>query len=229
MRELALFAGAGGGLLGSRLAGWTTVAACEIDPRCRDILFARQRDRCLEPFPIWDDVGTLDARPWRGLVDLVSGGFPCQPFSTAARGRNVARDRWPDMLRIVSETAARYVLGENVQRAPIERAACDLLRLGYHCTIFYAPAAAVGAAHRRDRWWVAADAHGSLEHVLEDDGQVARLCPSASPVWARDPRSDPDMAHGVASGVDVYTHAVGNGQVPQVVKAIAVAMGWSGR
>src|SRR5215831_4334339 len=83
VRELALFAGAGGGILGSFLIGWTTVCAVEIDPFCRGVLLARQRDGMLPRFPIWDDVRTFDGKPWRGHVDVISGGFPCQDISSA--------------------------------------------------------------------------------------------------------------------------------------------------
>jgi hypothetical protein len=90
VNELALFAGHGGGILGGLLLGWRTVCAVEIDPVARSVLLARQNDACLRPFAVWDDIRTFDGRPWRGAVDVVSGGFPCQPFSTAARGRNNA-------------------------------------------------------------------------------------------------------------------------------------------
>lgn len=86
LRELALFAGAGGGILGGLLLGRRTVCAVELDAYCRSILLARQRDGILEPFPIWDDVRTFGGRPWRGSVDVISGGFPCQDISAAGRG-----------------------------------------------------------------------------------------------------------------------------------------------
>ena len=77
LRELALFAGAGGGILGGLLLGWRTVCAVEFNAYARSVLLARQNDGTLEPFPIWDDVRTFDGRPWCGIVDVVSGGFPC--------------------------------------------------------------------------------------------------------------------------------------------------------
>jgi hypothetical protein len=83
MNELALFAGAGGGLLGSSLLGWTTVGAVEIEKYPRDVLLQRQRDGLLDDFPVWDDVCTFDGKPWRGAVDVLSGGFPCQDISAA--------------------------------------------------------------------------------------------------------------------------------------------------
>ena len=93
MNELALFAGAGGGLLASKLLGWSTVGAVEIEQYPRDILMRRQEDGHLEPFPIWDDVCTFDGRPWRGAVDVVSGGFPCQDISSAGKGAGLSGER----------------------------------------------------------------------------------------------------------------------------------------
>ena len=99
VNELALFAGAGGGILGGKLLGWRTVCAVEWEPYPASVLCARQNDGFLPPFPIWDDVQTFDGKPWRGIVDVVSGGFPCQDISVAGGGgnrwrtkRNVARN-----------------------------------------------------------------------------------------------------------------------------------------
>lgn len=227
IRELVLFAGGGGDILGSVLAGWSTRCAVEIDPRCRKILLARQRDGILDRFPIWDDVQSFDGKPWRGHIDLVSGGYPCPRWSTARRGRGETVDLWPDQRRIVGEVEPRYVLSENVQRPPIERSADDLRRLGYRCVIFRAPASAVGAAHRRDRWWVAADAYGEFKHLRSKHDEVAGLRARANALWSEHPAGDPNVAHGLARGVDVHPRSVGNGQVPQVVLAIARALGWT--
>ena len=86
MNELALFAGAGGGILGGHLLGWRTVCAVEWEAYPASVLVARQNDKVLPPFPIWDDVQTFDGKPWRGIVDVVSGGFPCQDISAAGKG-----------------------------------------------------------------------------------------------------------------------------------------------
>ena len=76
MNELALFAGAGGGMLAGTILGWRTVCAVEIEPYCASVLIQRQNDGILPPFPIWDDIRTFNGRPWRGIVDVVSGGYP---------------------------------------------------------------------------------------------------------------------------------------------------------
>src|ERR1039457_161175 len=83
LNELALFSGAGGGILGGKLLGWRTVCAVEINQFCVERLMQRQDEGYLSPFPIWDDVCTFNGKPWKGLVDVVSGGFPCQDISAA--------------------------------------------------------------------------------------------------------------------------------------------------
>ncbi|NBW08801.1 MAG: DNA cytosine methyltransferase, partial [Caulobacteraceae bacterium] len=111
MNELALFAGAGGGILGGHLLGWRTVCAVEWDPYAASVLLARQNDGSLSPFPVWDDVQTFDGRPWRGVVDVVSGGFPCQDISSAGRGAGIDGERsgmWSHMARIIGDVRPRY-------------------------------------------------------------------------------------------------------------------------
>ena len=116
MNELALFAGAGGGILGGKLLGWRTVCAVERDAYAAAVLAQRQNDGHLDPFPIWSDVCSFDGRPWRGIVDVVSGGFPCQDISSAGKGAGITGARsglWKEMARIVGEVRPRYVSVEN--------------------------------------------------------------------------------------------------------------------
>ena len=167
MRELALFAGAGGGILGGHLLGWRTVCAVEHDAYAAGVLVARQNDGCLAPFPIWDDVCTFDGRPWRGRVDVISGGFPCQDISAAGRGAGITGERsglWREMARIVGEVRPRYVFVENspmlVSRG-LTVVLGDLASLGYDARWGVLGAHDVGAPHKRDRIWiVASDANG---------------------------------------------------------------------
>src|SRR5574340_287710 len=103
LRELALFAGAGGGILGGKLLGWRTVCAVERDAYAAQVLAQRQNDGILAPFPIWSDVCSFDGKPWRGIVDVVSGGFPCQDISVAGKGAGITGERsglWSEMVRI---------------------------------------------------------------------------------------------------------------------------------
>jgi len=162
MRELHLFAGIGGGVLAGKLLGHTCVGAVEIDHYCRRVLEARQRDGCLEPFPIHDDIRTFDGKPWRGLVDVVCGGFPCQPWSAAGKRLGAADPRhlWPEMARVVAECRPQFVFAENVSLAAFAEPWRDLRGLGYRVP----PALCLGACHlgamyHRHRWWLlAADA-----------------------------------------------------------------------
>ena len=116
MNELASFAGAGGGILGGKLLGWRTVCAVECEPYPASVLAQRQKDGLLPPFPIWDDVRTFDGKPWRGIVDVVSGGFPCQDISAAGKGAGITGERsglWMEMARIISEVRPRFAFVEN--------------------------------------------------------------------------------------------------------------------
>ena len=89
MNGLALFAGAGGGLYASTLLGWRTVAAVEINAYARAVLLRRQADGILPKLPIWDDIRTFDPTPWRGKIDIITGGFPCQDVSVAEKGAGI--------------------------------------------------------------------------------------------------------------------------------------------
>ena len=160
MNELALFAGAGGGILGGNMLGWRTVCAVEFEPYAASVLAQRQNDGLLPPFPIWDDVRTFDGKPWRGLVDVVSGGFPCQDISAAGKGAGIAGERsglWGEMARIICEVRPRYVFVENspmlVSRG-LERVLGDLAAMGYNAEWGVLGADAAGALHKRDRIWI---------------------------------------------------------------------------
>ena len=162
MNELALFAGAGGGILGGKLLGWRTVCAVEWEPYPASVLCARQNDGLLPAFPIWDDIQTFDGRPWRGIVDVVSGGFPCQDISAAGKGAGIDGERsgmWKHMARVVGEVRPRYVFVENspmlIHRG-LARVLGDLSALGYDSRWTVMGAADVGAPHQRDRLWLVA-------------------------------------------------------------------------
>ncbi|WP_025180124.1 DNA cytosine methyltransferase [Leptospira interrogans] len=160
MNELALFAGAGGGVLGGKLLGWRTVCAVEIDPYCITQLIQRQNDKILPPFPIWDDVCTFDGTNWRGIIDVVSGGFPCQGISVAGKGKGLEDERsglWSEMFRIICEVRPRYAFVENsplLTRRGIDRVLGDLAQMGYNAIWGVLGADDVGAHHIRKRIWI---------------------------------------------------------------------------
>ena len=162
MNELALFAGAGGGILGTHLLGWRPVAAVEIEDYPRRVLLQRQADGILPRFPIWDDVSTFDGTPWRGKVDVVTGGFPCQDISAAGKGAGIEGERsglWGEMARIINEVRPRYVFAENspllVSRG-LTTVLRDLAQMGYDARWGVVGAHHIAAPHKRDRIWILA-------------------------------------------------------------------------
>ena len=175
MNELCLFAGAGGGILAGRLLGWRTVCAVENDPYAASVLVARQNDGSLAPFPIWDDVRSFDGRPWRGIVDVVSGGFPCQDISCAGLRAGIEGERsglWVEMARVIREVRPRYALVENSPMLVVrglDRVLADLAAMGMHARWGIVGAADVGAPHLRKRIWIVA---GDPNRESESAGAV---------------------------------------------------------
>lgn len=181
INELALFAGAGGGILGGILSGFRTVCAVEIDPFCREVLLRRQMDGFLPRFPIWDDVRTFDGRPWRGCVDVVSRGFPCQDISCAGKGAGIDGTKsglWREMARIIGYVRPRFVFMENsplLIRRGLARVLGDLTSMGYDARWCCLSAADVGAPHIRDRIWILGYTNEHWESTVSIDGEVARM------------------------------------------------------
>ena len=174
LNELALFAGAGGGILGGHLLGWRTVCAVEWEQYPASVLCARQNDGLLPPFPIWDDVQTFRGEPWRGIVDVVSGGFPCTDISAAGKGAGIdgeASGMWREMARIIHEVRPRYVFVENspmLTSRGLGRVLGDLAAMGFDARWGVLGAADVGAPHQRDRIWIVAKWRGHLPHAQHD-------------------------------------------------------------
>jgi DNA (cytosine-5)-methyltransferase 1 len=224
MNELALFAGAGGGILGGHLLGWRTVCAVEWEPYPASVLLARQNDGMLPPFPIWDDIQTFDGRPWRGIVDVISGGFPCQDISAAGKGAGIDGERsgmWREMARIIHEVRPRFVLVENspmLTSRGLGVVLGDLASLGFDAKWGVLGAADVGAPHQRDRIWILANANGSQcqRNQRTKRGIAERTNTSKQGWWEIEPNVG-RVAHGVAARVD-RLKAIGNGQVSEVAR-----------
>lgn len=164
MRELALFSGAGGGILASVILGWRTVCAVELDTYASSVLVARQNDGILPPFPIWSDILSFDGHPWRGAVDIVSGGFPCQDISSAGRGEGLSGARsglWFEMLRVIKEVRPSFVFIENspmLARRGLGTVLEGLAQAGYDAAWTVLGADDVEAPHIRKRMWILAQA-----------------------------------------------------------------------
>jgi DNA (cytosine-5)-methyltransferase 1 len=167
MNELALFAGAGGGILGGKLLGWRTVCAVEWEPYAASVLLARQNDGILPAFPIWDDVQTFDAKPWQGVVDVISGGFPCQDIASNGKGDGINGSRsglWKEMARVIGEVRPKYVFVENspmLTRRGLGTVLGDLAKMGFNAEWGVVSAAEVGAHHKRSRIWIVANSNNS--------------------------------------------------------------------
>jgi len=114
-------------------------------------------------FPIWDDIRTLDGKPWRGLVDIVAGGFPCQDISCAGKGAGIEGERsglWGEMARVIREIRPRYAFVENSPMLTVRglgRVLGDLAEIGYDARWGVLGANSVGAPHKRDRIWIRAE------------------------------------------------------------------------
>jgi DNA (cytosine-5)-methyltransferase 1 len=159
---LDLFSGIGGFSLGLTRAGFRTVAFCEIEEYPRSILRKHWPN-----VPIFDDVRKLHATDLPETVDVICGGFPCQPFSVAGQRKGKGDDRhlWPEMFRLVQEIRPTWVIGENVSgivSMGLDQALSDLEGEGYTCRAFIIPACALNAPHRRDRVWIVAHATRQL-------------------------------------------------------------------
>ena len=157
MNALSLFSGIGGLDLAAEWAGFKTVAFCERDPFCQKVLAKHWSG-----VKIYDDVRTLDTSELP-RIELLHGGYPCQPFSTAGNRRGEADERhmWPHMLRVVREIKPRWVVGENVKghiTLGLDTVCDDLETEGYTVGAVCIPACAIGSVHRRERVFVLAHA-----------------------------------------------------------------------
>ena len=186
---LSLCSGAGGLDLGLHLAlpGYRVVVHVERETFAAATLVARMEDASLDPAPVWDDVASFDGRPWRGAVDIVTAGYPCQPFSVAGkrRGADDPRHLWPHVARIIGEVEPPFVFLENVAhhlRLGFPEVAEGLVGMGYRLAAGLFTAAEVGAPHKRERLFILA--------IREDDelADPARLL--RDPLERREPDRD---------------------------------------
>jgi DNA (cytosine-5)-methyltransferase 1 len=214
LRELSLFSGYGGFSLGLKLTGipTRTVMYVEWEKYPQEIIKARINDKILDDAPIWGDISTLNGEQFRGVVDLITGGFPCQPHSHAGlrKGADDERNLWPETLRIIREVRPRYVLLENVSgilSASRKRGTPayggvvvgELAQEGYRLRWETVGADDVGAPHRRKRWLC----FGELENP--DRGRFEQRQPEAEPqTWLgqHGERNDGELADSSYEGLE---------------------------
>lgn len=235
-RELSLFTGAGGGLLAGKLLGWRCECAVEIDPYAREVLLSRQRDGLLEKFPIWDDIKSFNGKPWKGKIDIVTGGFPCTDISTAnpkKKGINGKKSGlWKEMARVICEVGPEWVFVENVPSLVvrgIDSVLGDLAKMGYDAKWSVLGGEEVGIPMRRPRMWILATRNRGrlmrqgiswetnrkvLAGFARADMQIPRPSCTVSANWANNAlgiRGTDGMAHRVDR-----IRALGNGQTPRL-------------
>jgi len=239
--HLDLFSGIGGFALAAKWNGFRTVAFCDCEPYAQAVLKKH-----------WPDVHVHgDIREVRGElyagVTLLTGGFPCQPFSDVGRKRGQADDRylWPEMFRVICEARPTWVLGENVagiKNMALDQALFDLEGKDYEVQSFVIPACAVNAPHRRDRVWICAmdvaeskslrvggrssQSGKRWERMVQKEqegcemGSKAEGCSSSLGEWSEESESSISrILDGVSDRVD-RCHALGNAIVPQVAAEI---------
>lgn len=230
VRHLDLFSGIGGFALAAQMAGGIETAAfCEIDPWARRVL--AKNFPCV---PIHDDVKTLNPKDY-GTIDLITGGYPCQPFSTAGHKRGEADPRhlWPHMRRIIQDAGPTWVLCENVDghvRQGLDQVCEEMEADGYSVQPLLIPASGVGARHRRNRVWILAhrESVGRGQRNTNQGRRDARVPARQEPrswdvldsVWGEPLEAlFGGEAYGLPDRVD-RLRGLGNAIVPQVAAEI---------
>ena len=183
MRHGSLFSGIGGFDLAAEWMGWENIFHCEWNPFGQRVL--------KHHFPksiSYEDITKTDFSIHRGTIDILTGGFPCQPYSTAGKrlGKNDERHLFPEMLRAIREIKPRWVVGENVRGLVswngglvFDEVQTDLEAEGYEVQPFLLPAAGVNAPHKRDRIWFVAYSNGQrgsgeFRYVSEENGEISK-------------------------------------------------------
>ena len=175
--QIDLFSGIGGFTLAGEWAGFKTIAFCEKEEFCQRVLKKHWPE-----IPIIPEIRDFDGTKWRGAT-LLTGGFPCQPFSVAGKRRGKEDDRylWPEMLRVINEAKPHWILAENVPgifRMALDTVLADLEGEGYSTGTFIIPACGLNAPHRRNRIWIVANSirPRTGNQGREADYQKRRIC-----------------------------------------------------
>lgn len=206
---LSICSGYGGLDLGLDIAtGGAARAVCYVEREAfaAALLARRMEEEALAPAPVWSDLRTFDGRAWRGVVDCITGGYPCQPFSHAGRrlGEQDARHLWPDIARIIGEVEPGLVFFENVAghlTLGFDAVRADLERLGYRVAAGLFSAAEVGASHRRERLFILG--------VADSDRKRRSFAPSSQVRGSNADGYGEKLADGDGGGLQ----SIGNGGI----------------
>jgi len=231
LRVLDLFSGIGGFSLGlERTGGFETAAFCEFAEFPRKVLAKHWPN-----VPIFEDVRTLKGTDIDGPIDVICGGYPCQPFSTAGQRRGEKDDRhlWPEFNRLVAELRPSWVIGENVAghiSMGLDDVLSDLEGQGYAARTFVIPACAVDAPHRRDRVWIVADADNERPQGRSEARNAGSFGSGGSQLAKR--RSDDQgparsaepgmgrMVDGISPRLDGHCRWLDEPDTPRVAKGV---------
>ena len=232
LNELALFAGAGGGILGGKLLGWRTICGVEIEPYPTSVLIARENEGFLHPFPIWDDVCTFDGKPWQGVADVVSVGFPVKTLASGAKAQ-VSKAVAVDYGKKEHVSSAKYDQDSRswktalmLTRRGLGTVLGDLAEMGYDAEWCVLGGSNLGAWHPRKRIWILGADHRQerVQRVLTEKVSWKPRVPWCQNVRGiEDFRNRPDVytpqlrraGDGMADYMDRIA-AIGNGQIPIV-------------
>ena len=227
--HLDLFSGIGGFALAAKWNGYRTLAFCDNEPYAQAVLKKHWPD-----VPCHKDIREVRGDLYAG-VTLLTGGFPCQPFSVAGKQRGKGDDRylWPEMLRVIREARPAWIIGENVAgivNMALDQVHTDLEAEGYEVESLIIPACAVDALHKRDRAWIIANAQGigiqglrtsGQQESRTHEGQALSMCGckgSEYAKWSSQPAVD-RVVNGLPNRVD-RIKGLGNAIVPQVAAEI---------
>jgi DNA (cytosine-5)-methyltransferase 1 len=235
MKHASLFSGIGGFDLAAQWMGWENVFQVEIDSFCQRVL-----EKNFPKTKRYGDIKQFDGTKYRGAIDVLTGGFPCQPFSVAGRRKGKDDDRylWPKMLKVIMESEPTFIVGENVGGSweLVDEICTDLANIGYEAEPIGIETASIGADHKRERFWFMAYSNriglqGCFERMQENKKQRVIHAPILPPLSFQRERSKdyipkpfvvggrdgiPDRAH--------RTKALGNAIVPQVAFEIFKAI-----
>ena len=220
INTLSLCSGYGGLELGVNLATQgrnKTVAYVEWEAYAQATLVARMEESTLDKAPIWDDLTTFDGKPWRGKVDLITAGFPCQPWSVAGRQKGIEDDRWiwEDIFRIVCEVQPSYVFLENVTgliNGGLEHVLGSLAEVGFDAEWCSVKASDVGASHQRERVFILAftDGLGWDGRNNGDKGRIGRTTETQRSCCQLEDTNSERLEGGFTQGADTKTTLSGN-------------------